>query len=56
MYYIENHLIRKDEREFICIHTGGIQAWNGYFFRFPELRSSLRGIYNKVNELLEEKD
>lgn len=48
MFYLYNHHIPKKDREIVFIHTGGIQAWKGYFYRFPELKSKLQNIYKAI--------
>lgn len=35
-------------KSLVFIHTGGIQAWKGYFYRFPELQKELPFIYQKL--------
>ena len=45
------------KKKLCFIHTGGIQAWNGYFYRFPILEEKLPCIYRymkKYNEKLAE--
>jgi len=40
--------IMNAQKKFCFIHTGGIQAWNGYFYRFPTLNQTLPNIFREV--------
>lgn len=45
--YLENQA----QSENICvIHSGGIQAWNGYFYRSPQLKKELPNIFKYMEE------
>lgn len=52
MYYLD--VVKQDRslEKMVFIHTGGQQAWHGYFYRFPALREELPRIYEKVNSLI----
>ncbi len=47
MYYIMHHE-KATKSTKVLIHSGGLQAWNGYFFRFPELKNELPLIYDYI--------
>ena len=47
MYYIMHHeKVTKGTK--VLIHSGGLQAWNGYFFRYPALKKELPLIYHYI--------
>lgn len=35
-------------KSIVFIHTGGIQAWKGYFYRFPKLKTAIPIIYKHI--------
>ncbi len=46
MRFLMDELKHRTSRENIClIHSGGIQAWNGYFYRKPALKGEFPLIY-----------
>ena len=50
MYFLSNHFTKKNDQEIVFIHTGGIQAWKGYFYRFPNLKTRFKNIYSEISK------
>jgi len=50
MRYLINNIGKFQGKTICFIHTGGIQAWNGYFYRFPTLKEKLPSIYSYMKE------
>lgn len=45
--FLDSH--KMEQKQSYCfIHTGGIQAWNGYFYRYPNLSKELPEIYGEM--------
>lgn len=40
----------KKNTSIVFLHTGGIQAWNGYFYRFPNLKIHIPLIYKYMED------
>lgn len=50
MYYLDKYEVNNPDINTVFIHSGGLQAWNGYFYRFPELKEKLPAIFQEINE------
>ncbi len=53
MYFLHTYGELDKQAHNVFIHTGGIQAWKGYFYRYPELHKLLKGISNEISKPLE---
>lgn len=51
LYYLtRNTKYLSQEKANVFIHTGGVQAWGGYFYRFPALKKELPEIYKSFTK------